>query len=83
VLELAVEEARSLGHNYVGTEHLLLGLIREGEGMAAKVLLELGVDRKRVREETLKLLGGTPTTSSTSERGEEPGGDAGAQPVRP
>ena len=50
---------------------LLLGLIREGEGVAAKVLLELGVDRKRVREETLKLLGGTPTTSSTSERGEE------------
>ena len=61
VLELAVEEARSLGHNYVGTEHLLLGLIREGEGVAAKVLLELGVDRKRVREETLKLLGGTPS----------------------
>src|SRR5205823_6188917 len=54
VLELAVDEARSLGHNYVGTEHLLLGLIREGEGVAAKVLLELGVDRKRVREETLK-----------------------------
>src|SRR5260221_5494447 len=47
VLELAVEEARSLGHNYVGTEHLLLGLIRDGEGVAAKVLLELGVDRKR------------------------------------
>ena len=62
VLELAVEEARSLGHNYVGTEHLLLGLIREGEGVAAKVLLELGVDRKRVREETLKLLGGTPSS---------------------
>jgi ATP-dependent Clp protease ATP-binding subunit ClpC len=61
VLELAVDEARSLGHNYVGTEHLLLGLIREGEGVAAKVLLELGVDRKRVREETLKLLGGSPT----------------------
>ncbi len=71
VLELAVEEARSLGHNYVGTEHLLLGLIREGEGVAAKVLLELGVDRKRVREETLKLLGGTPSSSSSTERGEE------------
>jgi ATP-dependent Clp protease ATP-binding subunit ClpC len=71
VLELAVEEARSLGHNYVGTEHLLLGLIREGEGVAAKVLLELGVDRKRVREETLKLLGGTPSSSATTERGEE------------
>src|SRR6516164_548591 len=72
VLELAVEEARSLGHNYVGTEHLLLGLIREGEGVAAKVLLELGVDRKRVREETLKLLGGTPSSSSTGEREERP-----------
>ncbi|HEY5132681.1 MAG TPA: ATP-dependent Clp protease ATP-binding subunit, partial [Candidatus Krumholzibacteriaceae bacterium] len=56
VLELAVEEARFLGHNYVGTEHLLLGLIREGEGVAARVLLELGVDRKRVREEIMKSL---------------------------
>ena len=72
VLELAVEEARSLGHNYVGTEHLLLGLIREGEGVAAKVLLELGVDRKRVREETLKLLGGTPSSAGAGEREERP-----------
>src|SRR5882672_4408043 len=72
VLELAVEEARSLGHNYVGTEHLLLGLIREGEGVAAKVLLELGVDRKRVREETLKLLGGTPSSPGGAEREERP-----------
>ncbi len=72
VLELAVEEARSLGHNYVGTEHLLLGLIREGEGVAAKVLLELGVDRKRVREETLKLLGGTPSATGGPEREERP-----------
>src|SRR5215468_3459335 len=72
VLELAVDEARSLGHNYVGTEHLLLGLIREGEGVAAKVLLELGVDRKRVREETLKLLGGTPSPAAGAEREERP-----------
>jgi ATP-dependent Clp protease ATP-binding subunit ClpC len=57
VLELSVEEARLLGHNYVGTEHLLLGLIREGEGVAARVLLDLGADRKKVREEILKLLG--------------------------
>ena len=71
VLELAVEEARSLGHNYVGTEHLLLGLIREGEGVAAQVLLELGVDRKRVRVDTLKLLGGTPSSGQAAERGEE------------
>src|ERR1051326_2036853 len=61
VLELAVDEARQLGHNYVGTEHLLLGLIREGEGVAARVLAELGLDRKKVREETLKLLGGSPS----------------------
>jgi ATP-dependent Clp protease ATP-binding subunit ClpC len=73
VLELQ-SRRRLLGHNYVGTEHLLLGLIREGEGVAAKVLLELGVDRKRVREETLKLLGGTPTNASQEreERAETP-----------
>ncbi|HYR69266.1 MAG TPA: ATP-dependent Clp protease ATP-binding subunit, partial [Candidatus Dormibacteraeota bacterium] len=62
-------EARQLGHNYVGTEHLLLGLIREGEGVAARVLLELGVDRKKVREETLKLLGGTPSVSQPEREG--------------
>jgi len=69
VLELSVDEARQLGHNYVGTEHLLLGLIREGEGVAARVLLELGVDRKKVREETLKLLGGTPSASTPEREG--------------
>ncbi len=63
VLELSVDEARQLGHNYVGTEHLLLGLIREGEGVAAKVLMDMGVDRKKVRDETLKLLGGHPQQS--------------------
>ncbi len=61
VLELAIEEARLLGHNYVGTEHLLLGLIREGEGVAAQVLADRGVDRKRVRVEVLKLLGPSTT----------------------
>src|SRR5437764_7385725 len=50
----------------------MLGLIREGEGVAAKVLLELGVDRKRVREETLKLLGGTPSATPGTEREERP-----------
>jgi ATP-dependent Clp protease ATP-binding subunit ClpC len=70
VLELAVDEARQMGHNYVGTEHLLLGLIREGEGVAAKVLAEMGVDRKKVREETAKLLGGHGQQSSQPE-GEE------------
>ncbi|HHF98111.1 MAG TPA: ATP-dependent Clp protease ATP-binding subunit [Candidatus Aerophobetes bacterium] len=57
VLELAVTEARNLGHNYIGTEHLLLGLIREGEGVAAQILTNLGADLERVREEVVALLG--------------------------
>ncbi|MFA5038374.1 MAG: ATP-dependent Clp protease ATP-binding subunit [Candidatus Omnitrophota bacterium] len=56
-LELSAEEARSLGHNYIGTEHLLLGLIREGEGVASQVLLNLGLDLNRVRSEIMELLG--------------------------
>ncbi|MBN1912862.1 MAG: ATP-dependent Clp protease ATP-binding subunit, partial [Candidatus Omnitrophica bacterium] len=56
-LELAAEEARSLGHNYIGTEHLLLGLIREGEGVASQVLLNLGLDLNTVRNEVMELLG--------------------------
>ena len=58
-LELAAEEARALGHNYIGTEHLLLGLIREGEGMASQVLLNLGLDLNTVRNEVMELLGST------------------------
>jgi len=71
VLELAIEEARLLGHNYVGTEHLLLGLIREGEGVAAQVLAELGVDRKRVREEVLRLLGSSTTMKARKTKKEK------------
>ncbi len=56
-LELAAEEARALGHNYIGTEHLLLGLIREGEGVASQVLLNLGLDLERVRNEVMEILG--------------------------
>jgi ATP-dependent Clp protease ATP-binding subunit ClpC len=56
-LELSAEEARSLGHNYIGTEHLLLGLIREGEGIAYQVLLNLGLDLNTVRNEVMELLG--------------------------
>jgi ATP-dependent Clp protease ATP-binding subunit ClpC len=56
-LELAAEEARALGHNYIGTEHLLLGLIREGEGIASQVLLNLGLDLNSVRNEVMELLG--------------------------
>jgi len=56
-LELAAEEARSLGHNYIGTEHLLLGLIREGEGVASQVLINTGLDLNRVRSEVMEILG--------------------------
>jgi ATP-dependent Clp protease ATP-binding subunit ClpC len=58
VIELAIEEGQNLGHNYVGTEHLLLGLLREGEGIAAQVLSNLGIDLKKARREVIQLLGG-------------------------
>ena len=58
VIELAIEEGQNFGHNYVGTEHLLLGLLREGEGIAAQVLTNLGVDLKKTRREVVQLLGG-------------------------
>ncbi len=64
VLELSWDEARQLGHNYIGTEHLLLGLIREGEGVAAKVLENLGVDLNKCRSNVIKLLGETRTGQS-------------------
>src|ERR1700689_1084680 len=57
VIEYAMEEARNLNHNYVGTEHLLLGLLREQEGVAAQVLMNLGMKLEDVREEVLNLLG--------------------------
>jgi ATP-dependent Clp protease ATP-binding subunit ClpC len=60
VIELAIEEGQNLGHNYVGTEHLLLGLLREGEGIAAQVLTILGIDLKKARREVIQLLGGEP-----------------------
>lgn len=58
VVELSYEEARNFGHNYVGTEHILLGLIREGEGVAARVLHDLGADLQKVRVRVMELLGG-------------------------
>ena len=66
VLELALREALQLGHNYIGTEHILLGLIREGEGVAAQVLVKLGADLNRVRQQVIQLLHGY--------QGEEPAG---------
>ena len=79
VIELAMEEARSLGHNYIGTEHLLLGLIREGEGVASQVLMNLGLDLNRVRNEVITLLGSsspTPSGSGTGARTKTPALDA-------
>ena len=58
VLELSLREALQLGHNYIGTEHILLGLIREGEGVAAQVLQKLGADLNRVRQTVIQLLAG-------------------------
>ena len=72
-LELSLEEARQLGHNYIGTEHLLLGLIREGEGVAARVLENLGVDLAKVRTQVIRMLG------ETAEVGAGGGGGSGSK----
>jgi ATP-dependent Clp protease ATP-binding subunit ClpC len=69
VLELSLEEARQLGHNYIGTEHLLLGLIREGEGVAARVLENLGVDLSKVRTQVIRMLGETAEVAAGSSPG--------------
>src|SRR5437588_2345853 len=73
VIEYSIEEARNLNHNYVGTEHLLLGLLREQEGVAAQVLMNLGLELEDVREEVLNLLGHnmeTPEKGTTTGSGE-------------
>ena len=70
VLELSLREALQLGHNYIGTEHILLGLIREGEGVAARVLLSLGADLEKVRNQVIQLLSGYQGSRSNQERGE-------------
>jgi ATP-dependent Clp protease ATP-binding subunit ClpA len=66
VLELSRREAQQLGHNYIGTEHLLLGLIREGEGVAAQVLAKLGADLDRVRQQVIQLLHAHQSTEPAS-----------------
>ncbi len=74
VLELSLREALQLGHNYIGTEHILLGLIREGEGVAAQVLVKLGADLNRVRQQVIQLLSGyqgkEPAAAGTGATGE-------------
>ena len=77
VIEYSMEEARNLGHNYVGTEHILLGLLREQEGVAAQVLMNLGLKLEEVREEVLSLLGHGMEGGEGSERA---GGLGGAAP---
>ncbi|HHY13295.1 MAG TPA: ATP-dependent Clp protease ATP-binding subunit [Thermoanaerobacterales bacterium] len=68
VLELAYDEARRLSHNYIGTEHILLGLIREGEGVAAQVLMNIGADLEKTRNEVIKMFGEDYKASSTQKK---------------
>jgi ATP-dependent Clp protease ATP-binding subunit ClpC len=68
VLELSLREALQLGHNYIGTEHILLGLVREGEGVAAQVLEKLGADLERVRQTVIDLLPGSSESAGRSPR---------------
>jgi ATP-dependent Clp protease ATP-binding subunit ClpC len=79
VIEYSMEEARALGHNYVGTEHILLGLLREQEGVAAQVLMNLGLKLEDVREEVLNLLGHGIEGPEGSERNPAGGGGGGGQ----
>ncbi|MDN5813530.1 MAG: ATP-dependent Clp protease ATP-binding subunit [Arthrobacter sp.] len=82
VLELSLREALQLGHNYIGTEHILLGLIREGEGVAAQVLVKLGADLNRVRQQVIQLLsgyqGGKETAGAGVGQGQAEGQPAGS-----
>src|SRR6201746_1857415 len=75
VLELSLREALQLGHNYIGTEHILLGLIREGEGVAAQVLVKLGADLNKVRQQVIQLLNGYQS--------KEPAGGAASRATPP
>ena len=80
VLELSLREALQLGHNYIGTEHILLGLIREGEGVAAQVLVKLGADLSRVRQQVIQLLSGyAGSGSGGAESSEKAGATAGGR----
>ncbi|MHA6966195.1 ATP-dependent Clp protease ATP-binding subunit [Glutamicibacter bergerei] len=81
VLELSLREALQLGHNYIGTEHILLGLIREGEGVAAQVLVKLGADLGRVRQQVIQLLSGYQGSKDTASAGVSPGGQSEGTPA--
>ena len=79
VLELSLREALQLGHNYIGTEHILLGLIREGEGVAAQVLVKLGADLNRVRQQVIQLLSGYQGKEQVAVGGETQQAQQGSQ----
>ena len=90
VLELALREALSLGHNYIGTEHILLGLVRENEGVAARILLDFDADSEKIRNEVIRMLSGpggrrqgSGSGSSSSSSGEGKEVLEAARPVRP
>jgi len=83
VLELSLREALQLGHSYIGTEHMLLGLVREGDGVAAQVLIQLGADLARVRQQVIQMMSGQPgkdqgsaTASSSKSDGDSSSGSA-------
>ena len=78
VLELSLREALQLGHNYIGTEHILLGLIREGEGVAAQVLVKLGADLNRVRQQVIQLLSGYQGKEPASTGAQQEGTPSGS-----
>jgi ATP-dependent Clp protease ATP-binding subunit ClpC len=77
VLELALREALSLGHNYIGTEHILLGLVRENEGVAARILLDFDADSEKIRNEVIRMLSG-PSGRRQGQGSGQPGAGAGA-----
>lgn len=81
VLELSLREALQLGHNYIGTEHILLGLIREGEGVAAQVLVKLGADLGRVRQQVIQLISGYDSGKQGAAAGVGQGGPAEGTPA--
>src|SRR5690242_3964485 len=68
VLELALREALSLGHNYIGTEHILLGLVRENEGVAARILLDFDADAEKIRNEIIRMLSGPGPRSGSGQQ---------------
>jgi ATP-dependent Clp protease ATP-binding subunit ClpC len=83
VLELSLREALQLGHNYIGTEHMLLGLVREGEGVAAQVLVSLGADLSRVRQQVIQLLSGYQSPGGGGKDAATTGGTTQTSPETP